>query len=63
MTFSNWLMGMVQETKKHFKTNKYLPTVHSQDHKRVVVQVSGRFVETSYVFFCIKNNINAEMWA
>ena len=26
-------------------------------------KVSGPFVETLYVFFCIKNIINAEMWA
>ena len=28
----------------------------------LVIKVSGPFVETSCVFQCIKNIINAEMW-
>ena len=28
-----------------------------------LVKVGGRYIETSCVFFCIRNTINAEMWA
>ena len=36
---------------------------HHRIYPQPIIEVSGSFVETSCVFQCIKNIINAEMWA
>ena len=40
-----------------------VPVKHKKIQCVLLYKVSGPFVETSCVFQCIKNIINAEMWA
>ena len=48
--------GKAGKFKKKYQINLLLKV-------KTIIKVSGPYVKTSCVFFCIKNIINAEMWA